>query len=224
MAAHKMTFTWEDAQKISGDLLFDIYGDHSDRNWARIVWKSMERRGLADFATPEEKHRALLRLITLAVICQEFCYIAWKEGEYPPLVDWADGMGMDPALVARITGGSFAPPLELDKDEEDLVYEEALKKAVEHLRPDLFRQMADMFGGKTFLFASLWKMGQNGYPDTRPENDPAAVREWDQWRNEELLGNEAEFAETVTGVINEVDPEKAETFDWVDAGMPAVWW
>lgn len=224
MAAPKKTFTWEDAIKISGDLLFDIYGDHSDRNWARIVWKSLERRGLADFATPEEKHRALLRLVTLGVMCQEFCYIAWKEGEYPPLVDWADAMGMDPAQVAQITGGSFAPPLELDKDEEDLVYEEALKKAVEHMRPELFRHMVDMFGGKTFLFASLWKMGQSGYPDTRRDGNPAAVREWDQWRNEELLGNEAEFAETVTDVLNEVDPEKMEAFDWVDEGMPAVWW
>lgn len=224
MAAKKTAFTWEDVKALSGDLLFDIYDDHSDRNWARIVWKSLERRGLTDYATPEEKHRTLLRLITLAVICQEFCYIAWKEGDYPPLVDWADGMAMDPAMVAGVTGGSFTTPLELDKDEEDLVYEEALKKAVEHLRPELFRQMVDMFGGKAFLFASLWKVGWNGYPDTPLTAYPPVVRDWDQWRNEELLRSEAEFAETVTDVLNEVDPEKMEAFDWVDEGMAAVWW
>ena len=223
MAAQKTTFTWEDAKKISADLLFDIYPDHSDRNWARIVWRSLERRGLANYATPEEKQRALLRLMTLAVICQEFCYIAWKEGEYPPLVDWADAIGMDPALVAGVTGGTFTPRLELDHDEEDLVYEEALKKAVEHLRPEIFRQMVDMFGGKTFLFASLWKMGQSGYPDAAREGNPA-VRDWDQWRNEDLLGNEAEFAKTIADVLNDEDPDKMESFDWVDEGMAAVWW
>ncbi len=224
MAAQKQIFTWEDATKISGDLLFNIYGDHSDRNWARIVWKSLERRGLAEYATPEERHRILLRLITLAVICQEFCYIAWKEGEYPPLVDWADGLGMDPTLVTHINGGSFAAQLELEKDEEDLLYEEALKKAVEHLRPELFRQMVDMFGGKTFLFASLWKVGQGGYPGSGPEHNSLAERDWDQWRNEDLLHNEAEFAKTITDVLNEADPEKMEAFEWVDEGMAAVWW
>ncbi len=224
MAAQKTTFTWEEVKKTSGDLLFDIYGDHSDRNWARIVWRSLERRGLADHATPEEKQRVLLRLMTLAVICQEFCYIAWKEGEYPPLVDWADGIGMDAVMVTHITGGTLAAQLELEEDEEDLVYEEALKKAVEDLRPEIFRHMVDMFGGKTFLFASLWKMGQSGYPDAPAENNTAEVRDWDQWRNEDLMGNEAEFAETITDVLNEVDPEKMEAFDWVDEGMAAVWW
>lgn len=224
MTTRKKTFTWEDIKKISGDALFDIYADHSDRNWARIVWKSLERRGLADYATPEEKHRILLRLMTLAAICQEFCYIAWKEGEYPPLADWADAMGMIPTLVTHIAGGSFTAQLEMEKDEEDAVYDEALKGAVEHLRPEIFRHMVDMFGGKALLFASLWKMGQSGYPDARTDSTPPAVRDWDQWRNEDLMNGEAEFSETIADVLNEVDPEKMEAFEWVDNGMPAVWW
>jgi hypothetical protein len=224
MAAHKKTFTWEDAQKISADMFFDIYGDRSDRNWARIIWKSLERRGLADYTGPEEKHRILLRLMTLGVICHEFCYVAWKDGEYPPLADWADAMGMDPALVIRTPGGGLAGQLNLEKDEEDAVYDEALKEAVEHVRVEMFRLMVDMFGGKTFLFASLWKMGQSGYPDTPPEKNTGAVRDWDQWRNDDLLRGEAEFSKTVTDVLDEADPEKREAFEWVDGGMPAVWW
>lgn len=224
MAGKKMTFTWEDAKKTSGDQFFDIYGDHSDRNWARIVWKSLERRGLADYTGPEEKHRILLRLMTLGAISHEFCYVAWKEGEHPPLADWADAVGMDPALVIRAAGGGLAAQLNLEKDEEDAVYDEALKEAVEHVRPEMFRQMVDMFGGKTFLFASLWKIGQGGYPDPSAEKSAGAVRDWDRWRNKDLLGGEAEFSETVADVLNEADPEKMEAFEWVDGGMPAVWW
>ncbi len=224
MVAHKNNFTWDDAVKISGDQLFNIYGDHSDRNWARLIWRSLEGRGLANFATPEERHRILLRLLTLAVICQEFCYIAWKDGEYPPLVDWADGMGMDPALVTHINGGNFAAQLELEKDDEDLVYEEALKKAVEHLRPELFRQMVDIFCGKMFLFASLWKVGQGGYSDSGLKQGSLMAAGLDKPRGEELFRGEAEFAKTVADVIDEVDPEKMEAFNWVDDGMAAVWW
>ena len=140
--------------------MFNVWVDGGELAWAEEAWGHLYKAGLAYEDTILEDTAAKLRLLTLALVYQEFCGLAWEENPETPLDDLADRLDIDHValgILAAAAGGEFE-----DAGDDFELRELALLAVTTHQRREVFECLKAAYGNEHHLYTRLWK--------TRTEN------------------------------------------------------
>jgi len=75
---------WEDVESVATKM-FNVWVDGTESEWAKEAWSHLTEAGLVGTTTILDMTAANLRLVTLALIYQEFCSFAWDENPDVPV-------------------------------------------------------------------------------------------------------------------------------------------
>lgn len=198
--------TWEILAKPAEDI-FNIWVGRPELKWAKTAWQKLDERGLTAYEDELEKHRALLRFLTLGAIYHEFCEKAFSEFASVEIIFWLSaledaGLYISPFRLGQLLGSSFLLDEEiLNSDIEQELIPDFVMRLMEQERRLVFSGLRDGFGNESLLFAHLWLSNQTSL---------------------EMDDEEDEFVETVDDVLAYATFDKMSAFEWVNEGMPSL--
>ena len=198
VCARMPTLTWATVDEELAKDLFHIWISGADYEWAQDAWRRLTDAGLTAFDDDDEleRHRVVIRFLTLAAIYHRFCDNSFREGteldvlagEIPTSDEPdPDGVSLNPFRIGQLVGD--------DSPAEDIG--EALVELVRQEHRTLLRALTKTYQDPGFLFASLWRSATRGWSD-EPEDSP----------------DDAE-------ILNEdISSEKLEAYQWFEEGCP----
>lgn len=161
-----MALDWIDIEPAAAGM-FRIWTSGGDLAFAKEAWTHLAAAGLTDDDTPLLATQAQLRLIAIYRIYERFSRFKWDEGDEMPIVFLAEGMEVDRLALGLLAAADRKvdwPALEgID------MYEEALRSAVDSLRPSVFECLRKAYRGDTGLYVRLSRTRSND-----PEDDDNA--------------------------------------------------
>ena len=146
---------WEDMQKSAAQM-FNIWVGGSELEWAKECWEHFAREGLLDNEGVVANTASIIRLVTLALIYQQFSDYAWDENPENAADDLAGGLPFDDVALgylATIADKRFADGC----DEEYDLQREALNAVTNAQREEVFKCLSKAYGGHINLYASMCK-------------------------------------------------------------------
>ena len=203
MAQPLETLAWEDV-KIVAESLFDIWLGQPEMAWAKRAWEMISEAGLSSYSDECERHRVLIRLLTLAILFHEFWYMAAQEtfDRDDIMMRWEEASDVSHLWIGFLAGKEGAE-LNTDFEQQDLY--QALDHLAECRRREIVRALLKGFGNEEALFASLWCSNNEQLADeTCDEQEEEAFWELGQ----SSIGQ---------GMVDFADQGPAYT--WVDEGM-----
>ncbi len=218
----KENLRWEDVEGYAQSL-FDVWLAGREIEWAQLGWTALERAGLTTYGSELERHEVLCRLAVLASLYREFCQLVWEEYAEPEYESWIHDLEMSTFRLAQLAGDALAGPRYDGYDDEALAGE-ALRVAVESMRPEVVKALKDYFNGNdSLLFASLYATNweppfdDDDFDDDDSEDDDEDEEEWTLSR---ILASD----EALDDILNTVDDGKLAGFAWVTEGMYSIGW
>jgi len=103
---------WEDVES-GATKMFNVWVDGTELEWAKEAWSHLTAAGLVGARTTLDMTAANLRVVTLALIYQEFCGFAWDERPETPVHYLAEDLEIDPVAL-----GILAAKADRDEFEE----------------------------------------------------------------------------------------------------------
>ena len=89
---------WEEVESAAPKM-FSVWVDGTELEWAKEAWSHLTAAGLVGATTILDITTANLRLVTLALIYQEFCGFAWDENPETPVDYLAEDLEIDPVAL-----------------------------------------------------------------------------------------------------------------------------
>lgn len=146
---------WEDMQKSAAQM-FNIWVGGSELEWARECWEHFAKGGLLDNESTVANTASVLRLVTLALIYQQFSGYAWDENPENSADDLAGALSFDYVALgylATIADKRFAEGC----GEEYELQCEALNAATSVQREEIFKCLSAAYGGYVGLYSRMCK-------------------------------------------------------------------
>ena len=182
------TLTWATLEEEFAKDLFNIWVSGSDYEWAQDAWRRLTDAGLTAFNDGDEleRHRTVIRFLTLAAIYHRFCYASYREGcELDVLVRMIptsdepdpDGACLNPFCIGQLVGDD-SPSADVWDALIELVYQE---------HRTLVRTLAKTYKNPDHLFVSLWRSAMGVWWD-----DPKDAPDDDQILNENISAEKLE--------------------------------
>jgi len=134
------------------DKAFAIWTGRYEQQWAKRVWGKIIERGLADNSTELERHRAIVRFVTLAAIYHDFCELAWDESAWHEYAYWTEDLEISPFHLGQLIGQN---PEWQDPDDNEILAEHAFRFLAERERNQIYKILIDCFGDVNRLYDSL---------------------------------------------------------------------
>lgn len=143
---------WDDISNFAEDK-FNVWSNDAGQLWAKKAWNILEKEGLTEYKNEIERHIVIIRLLTLATMYNEFCYLVWDEYFDYPMVGtyWLDDeVFFNPIRVWQLVGIHFYKEEKIEEIEVEDLLTEALLELIDnqrnlvygalnkHLREDLF--------------------------------------------------------------------------------------
>jgi hypothetical protein len=165
MTDDEIPLTWEDVE-TSANRMFNVWVYGDELKWAKECWGHFEKHGLAGQEGSLENTAAFLRLVSLALIYQEFCGYAWEENPETPITDLAEDIP-DNDLALGILAGAADQSAFADCCDMDELREAALIAICDSQRKEIFDCLCKGFGGYVQLYSSMSKT----YPTDDDDDD-----------------------------------------------------
>jgi hypothetical protein len=146
--------TWEDVQEAAAKM-FDVWVDGTELEWAKEAWTHLSAAGLTRGTTILEITTANLRLLTLSIIYQEFCGLAWDTNPETPVDFLAEDLQIDPVALGILAGSDGTAEFENFDDDYDL-REAALITVTKRQKPAIFQCLKAAYGSDIKLYSRLW--------------------------------------------------------------------
>ena len=145
---------WEDVESVATKM-FNVWVDGTELEWAKEAWSHLTEAGLVGTTTILDMTAANLRLVTLALIYQEFCSFAWDENPDVPVGYLAEDLEIDAVALAVL--GAKADPDEFEEFTDDHKLREAALLAVTNSqRQEIFECLKTAYGNEFRLYGRLW--------------------------------------------------------------------
>ncbi len=146
---------WDDI-KGGAAKMFNIWVGGSELEWAEECWGHFAKGGLLNNEGAVETTVSLLRLVTLALIYQQFCGYAWNENPENEASDYASEIEYDDIVLGYLA--TIADKYFADGCGEDYeVRNEALNAATRAQREEIFQCLSKAYGGYIQLYARMCK-------------------------------------------------------------------
>ncbi len=150
----KKMLTWDEVSSFASGK-FDVWANNAGTLWAEKAWNMIIKAGLADYEDEIERHIVVVRLLTLAVMYNEFCDLVWDEyfdygiiGSY----DWmTDENFFNPIRVRQLIGQDFYTDEVINEEDEDSVLSQAIIELIDKQRPIVYNVLKKGFGFDLFF-------------------------------------------------------------------------
>jgi len=182
--------------------ILNVWVGNPEHKWLRQAWEGLTDQGLTTYSTDLERHIVLIRLLTLAVMYEDFCYMAWRERYDRLFYDDFENLEMSAFRLGQLVEGDFDEEFCSHEIEDDIeLFENALKSLINARRDEVCRTLRKYFGGDSMVFAHMWI---------------TKIGDYDQ-NNSDVI---------ISDILMDIDSieEKAEAFMWISDGMPSVLW
>src|ERR1700752_85031 len=179
---------WEELEPLASR--WDCVWNNSDKlHWAKRAWEFVEEAGLADYSSPLERARVVIRFMALAGIFSDFYEIAFSDGHKPEYLYIARELE-----VTNFQLGQLAAKESKCADEDDL--HSLLDEFTAAARGEVYNALVSGFGHLPALFISLWKTNARplDYYDDSDDSDDNDI------------------------VNTNLTPEKLEAYNWLTEG------
>lgn len=147
----KNILNWDDLTPAV-EKAFAIWVDRYEQEWAKRVWNKIVERGLADYSTELDRHRVIVRFVTLAVIYHDFCELAWDEDTWDDYAYWTEDLAISPFHLGQLIGQD---PEWQEPDADETLERHAFRFLTERARDQLYEVLIDYFGDVDKLYDSL---------------------------------------------------------------------
>ena len=137
---------WKEIEE-SARRLFNVWLGGKERQWGKKAWEILAACGLTRCTDAIEETGVQVRLLTLAIVYREWCWLAREESCHEgSLVEMAvEDAGINAFRVAQLIGRDFAKR-DMESDQDELL-EQALVKLIDRERPVICRALVEGFGG-----------------------------------------------------------------------------
>ena len=163
---------WEEVERAATKM-FNVWVDGTELEWAKEAWSHCTAAGLVGARTILDITAANLRLVTLALIYQEFCGFAWDEHPETPVDYLAEDLEIDPVALGILA--AKAAPDEFEEFTDDYKLREAALLAVTNSqRQEIFECLTVAYGDEFRLYSRLWHT-RSLVPEENSEGDEFEV-------------------------------------------------
>ena len=214
------TLLWKNIESFAKNN-FNIWSNDGQFIFAEQAWRAIVDAGLADYTDEIERHRVLIRLMTIATFYGEFCDLVFDEYFCrDEILDWLDDEEMFCSIrIWQIIGERFYKDEKISgnrmiwHDGDDCskrTYSdyliEALNEIIDECRDEVFKAMKKGFGGEVELFIALYVTAY-----TREDGTEYNIHNFteDDWAN---------FGVEIDDLSFDSDQERG--YYWVSIGMP----
>lgn len=135
--------------------MFDVWLIGSELDWAKEACSHLAAAGLLNALTLLDLTAAKLRLVTLALIYQEFCGFAWDENPETPVGYLAEDLDIDPVALGILAGRVESDEFEDSTDEYEL-RQAALWAVTDSQRHNIFECLRAAYGDELKLYSRIW--------------------------------------------------------------------
>lgn len=149
------TLDWKDVEDAA-DEMFRVWAGGRELEWAQFAWEVLGEAGLTSFCNRLEKARVQVRLMVLATMYREFCWLCWDEKDEPMYSWWMDALSLDHFTLGQLVGPHFALDRDWDAEDEDALIEAAVVRMLQEERERLVPHLTAGMGGTASLFATLY--------------------------------------------------------------------
>jgi len=172
------------------DKAFAVWTGRCEQEWAKRVWDKAVERGLADYSTDLERHRVIVRFVTLAAIYHDFCELAWEEVASHEYAYWTEDLGISAFHLGQLIGQDT----EWNKpDLDEILTDRAFRFLANREREQVYEILIDCFGDVNKLYDALLRTTDpdaeeyedaegNGYTEVNTPNNEEPVYHWLQDR------------------------------------------
>jgi hypothetical protein len=145
---------WEEVESAATKM-FSVWVDGTELEWAKEAWSHLTAAGLVGATTILDITGANLRLVTLALIYQEFCSFAWDENPDVPVDYLAEDLEIDSVALGILA--AKADPNEFEEFTDDYKLREAALLAVtDSQRQEIFECLKAACRDEFRLYGRLW--------------------------------------------------------------------
>ena len=186
---------WEKIKPVINN--FTVWHGCPEIAWFQKAWNGIQKAGLADYTNEEERHWVIIRGITLGLMYNEFCQLAWDE--------YTD----DESLIAELQwkhslslfrlGNMVDKNFKVTEADDSQLFFHAISELEGTRRLEVYDAICAEFENSAMLFVGLWISREEG-------------------NNQNMIKSLAEEILEDT----DTDPNKIEAFGYVISGMIAV--
>jgi hypothetical protein len=165
------TLRWDEVKPFARDL-FKVWWDGSELQWAQTAWEHVIAAGYANGEMGKEYCQARLRLLALATLYADWCFLATDENPEPEVEGYVKVLALNPFYLGLL----LEPDYELDGQDrfgfhdDEIALANAVRELVCRERPIVAKALLAGFGGPSQLFISLWR---TQCPPVVQEDEPA---------------------------------------------------
>jgi hypothetical protein len=165
IADYGETLDWDEV-KAAASSMFNVWVDGEEFEWAKECWGHFKKSGLTSRESLLEDTLCRLRLLTLALIYQEFCVLAWDEDQGLSICELAEDLEIDSLILGILAGKDCRDEIS-DFGEMYEIEEVALNAACSPLRQEIFDCLCKAYGGGMALYSRM----SHTSSASRPEDD-----------------------------------------------------
>lgn len=157
--------------------LFNIWASGGDIEWAEEAWGHLAAAGQTAAECHVDRTRVLLRLLTLAMVYDQFCLLMWDEMTHRDLAEFTVDFEVDTLSLGILA----APMMQLDDGKAEDAYElrlTAFGAVTGGLRKEVWAALVKAYGDERALFERLAKttlglVPEDGFSHSNPYEDKA---------------------------------------------------
>lgn len=158
--------SWESVEDAALKM-FNVWHLGGELEWAEECWKHFQKSGLASDRSALSRTEAQIRLVTLALIYEEFSGYAWDESPESPIDYLAEDLEIDPVALGMLVVRSqpdFFNDVEDINDEVEL-REMALTTVTNIQRTEIHACLCAAYGGEIELYSRMSRTYPHDAPD-----------------------------------------------------------
>lgn len=137
-------------------MIFKVWPDGGELAWAEEAWQHLRASGLTETATELDYTQVRLRLVTLGLIYEEFCGVAWSKNPQTPLDELTESLEIDPVALGILAATAGIEQFDDAGDEYEL-RDLAIVAATDHLRSGIFECLKSAYDGEKGLCDRIWR-------------------------------------------------------------------
>lgn len=163
--------SWGDV-KDAARSMFNIWVGQPELRWAEEVWGHFGAAGLTTASNAVDETEVYLRLVTLALVYQEFCGLAWDEQHDRSADEMVWDVEIDPVALG-ILAAEAGRRWYADEKNGDELRNIALTVVTDNLKDEIYQCLLGAYGSVYELYVRMCKTGE---PDQDEDDEDEAVQ------------------------------------------------
>ena len=157
---------WNDISHVAKSI-FTLWMWGQDLAWAEVLWSVFDKNGLTTYSNELERHKVLIRLLTLAGMYDVFCYNGWDERLYLEYSLWANELELSAFRLGQLLGNAF----EANEDDIDSLFEMGVIDLVHAEHQNVYECLKKHYGNDWAILIAFAKSNHDSLEEDIDDDD-----------------------------------------------------